>query len=116
MASEAQRAMFNPVGDFGLGQDTEAVGTLMREWYRIGQRLFRGHNYADETEALNDFLADVPEGKKRDGFLMGWNSDSYALSNNMQLSVEGTDRFAPEEKGYDDTAERFNVLVQSDIA
>lgn len=101
MASIAQRLMFNPGnGDFSkagaLSANAEARSNKLRVWYRQGQRLFRGHNYASETEALNDFLADLPDKVAREGFLMGWNSDSYAKSNGMEYSAEGVDHQIPE--------------------
>ena len=67
-------------------------GTMLRDYYRRGQRLFRsvlevGYGTPD-TEMLNDLLDGLNDTQK-EGFLMGWQSDAYATEHGLELSVEG---------------------------
>lgn len=93
-ATEEQRKAFGQTHErmrtrFFLSQDGSSV---LRDYYRRGQRLFRamlqvGYGTPD-TETLNDLLEGLNE-SQREGFLMGWQSDAYAHDHGLELSVEG---------------------------
>ena len=69
----------------------ESKSNNLREWYRKGQAAFRSTMGQDQVDTLNGFIQEL-EGDKREGFLMGWQSDAYACQNNLTLSYEGTHR------------------------
>jgi len=109
MATEAQRAMFNPVGGMGrleaIGHNAELKAHKLREWYRIGQAYFRG--FVDPSlhiNRLNDALQMLSNKTdvEREGFLMGWQSDVYAYEHGLEYSQEGMDSVEVEDndRGY----------------
>lgn len=98
-ASNLQRKMF---GLFRAGRGfhyREERSFLLRDYYRIGQRLFRlalGHGWAPQEEALNDILQTL-NATEREGLLMGWQSDAYAHDHGLEFAAEGIDSYAPAE-------------------
>jgi len=92
-ASNAQRDMFGSFHKDGGGAFfQEEKSNLLREWYRRGQRAYRQlkeAGSAPQIEHFNDLMNDM-HGDAREGFLMGWQSDSWADQHGKQFSIEGT--------------------------
>jgi hypothetical protein len=83
-----------------FGAWTENKSSLLREGYRLGQAWFRG--FVDRDNHLENFndlqqMTEDMDPSVREGVFMGWQSDAYAHDNNMELSVEGTVSWQPEE-------------------
>lgn len=74
----------------------EVRSNNLRDWYNKGQQMFR--TFLGDHGVLNDL--EFEEEVHREGFLMGWNSDAYALSHNMDLSVLGGQRIEMEDTYY----------------
>lgn len=74
----------------------ETRAATLREWYRQGQKFFRTGT-GSRLVRLNDILQTIHDDTEREGFLMGWQSDQWAVENNKPFSVEGTAYAQPED-------------------
>lgn len=75
----------------GHSQAHETYSNTLREWYNKGQRVFRHYQKFGGLDIINDL--EFEDDVHREGFMMGWNSDQWAVSNGKPLSVLGGERF-----------------------
>jgi hypothetical protein len=92
---KARADAFKHVFEGNMNSNQEARSNILREAYRHGQRVFRSVLKSGATPGaghLSYYLDDFEDDAKREGFLMGWQSDAYANDHGMELSIEGQTR------------------------
>ena len=112
--TEAQQIFFGR--EFNFSSDMDARSNRLRDAYNAGQRCFRfllEKRRRVTADDLNDMISMPMHDTDREGFMMGWQSDAYAVEHGLPLSVLGGDRWEPEDKdrGHFAKDEGRNVLA-----